>query len=306
MAALAGDLEGSALVGAEVSQESYGILSAGLRSGRWSALYNTDALSVRYQRDSDRGKAWLQAKGHGGVAGMFPFAWTDGALDPSRSLFAFTGGIEGGAQRYLGHGWYTGGMARAEVWAFAANTDTTLDVPSPRPVFTTRLGGGYWSDAVSLDVGGGVLLDGTEWVPQADGVFRAHPEREFEPFIELRVGVSANATEISKARLGGLNPYVVPLAGAGWAEFRVANYAAARIGPAARIGRVYAAAFADLATFDGQAAYGVGATAAYTGGPWTMSMTGGVAPGLQRQQGEAIAGFATLEHAWRRFKKSDE
>lgn len=50
------------------------------------------------------------------------------------------------------------------------------------------------------------------------------------PRFELRAGWARGQDRVLRTRLGGLNPYVVPLAGAAWAEWLVERYVAGRAG----------------------------------------------------------------------------
>jgi hypothetical protein len=269
LTAFASDWEASALIGGEFNTDSHGILAAGLRSGPVSILYNTDTLSAVVEEEGERGRWWAQVKGQAGVAGMFPFPWTDGAKDPSMGLSAYTLGAEVGAVRYLGHGLYGGGWAGVHYWAFAP----------------TNAG---------------------ELVPQLSAVVAVHTSGFFRPIAEIRAGVSSNVTPITATRLGGLNPYVVPLAGAAWAEFRVDDYAVARLGPGVASERWRAGLFADLAWFDGREAVGIGSLGSVSGGPWTVTVIGGVAPWLERPSGVAGTVYAAVEHEWRSLKRDSD
>ncbi|MFT6162955.1 MAG: hypothetical protein ACJATT_003809 [Myxococcota bacterium] len=306
LTAFASDWEASALIGGEFNTDSHGILAAGLRSGPVSILYNTDTLSAVVEEEGERGRWWAQVKGQAGVAGMFPFPWTDGAKDPSMGLSAYTLGAEVGAVRYLGHGLYGGGWAGVHYWAFAPTNATFIAVPDGRPVLTSRAVVGYWSKPLTADVQGGFSIDAGELVPQLSAVVAVHTSGFFRPIAEIRAGVSSNVTPITATRLGGLNPYVVPLAGAAWAEFRVDDYAVARLGPGVASERWRAGLFADLAWFDGREAVGIGSLGSVSGGPWTVTVIGGVAPWLERPSGVAGTVYAAVEHEWRSLKRDSD
>jgi hypothetical protein len=237
---------------------------------------------------------------------MFLFPWTDGAKDPSMGLSAFTLGTDIGAVRYLGHGLYGGGWAGVHYWGFGGTDATVIAIPDGRPVLTSRAIAGYWSKPLSVDVQGGLAIDAGELIPQVSVVIQARTAGLFRPMAELRAGVSSNVTPITATRLGGLNPYVIPLAGAAWAEFRVDDYAVARLGPGVASERWRTAVFTDLAWFDGQGVVGFGGLGSYSGGPWTVSVVGGVAPWLERPSGVAGTVYASVEHEWRFFKRDSE
>ncbi len=303
LTALAGDWEATALVGGEFNRDSHGIVMAGLRSGPVSVVLNTDTLAAVVENEGEHGRWWAQAKGQSGVAGMFLFPWTEGAKDPSMGLSAFTLGADVGAVRYLGHGLYGGGWAGVHYWRFGGTDATVIDVPDARPVLTSRAVVGYWSERLSVDAQGGVSIDAGELVPQLSVVVVARTKGFFRPVAELRAGVSSNVTPITATRLGGLNPYVIPLAGAAWAEFRVDDYAVARVGPGVAMEHWHAAAFTDLAWFDGRGAVGIGGLGTYMTGPWTVTLIGGVSPWLDRPQGLAGTVYASVGHDWRGFGK---
>ena len=111
------------------------------------------------------------------------------------------------------------------------------------------------------------------------------PLGKLQPFgNRIRVaGVAEGTDDLTSTRLGGLNPYVVPLAGAFWGEFWVEDYAAARVGPRWQTERARLALLADLATFDGQQQAGVAVDTRLTFGDRAFVAAAlGVAPGLER------------------------
>jgi hypothetical protein len=129
------------------------------------------------------------------------------------------------------------------------------------------------------------LVGAFAWMPdwRAGGVALA-------PRVELHAGIAENQDDLLRTRLGGLNPWVVPLAGAAWAEWWVEDYAAARLGgtvgagePGAKQVGVRVSPFVDLATFDGDAAAGFGLGVRAWRGRLFADLTGGVAPWIPRQ-----------------------
>ena len=104
---------------------------------------------------------------------------------------------------------------------------------------------------------------------------------------------------LTLTRLGGLNPYVVPLAGAAWAEFRVQNYAAARLGMTLSSTHVDGGLLVDAAAFEGRIEAGVAALVRGRLGRWFAEATVGWAPWLARQPGHpAVSGFVLLGTDW--------
>lgn len=282
-------LEWHASAGGQVDADSHGIVNVGIRRGPWSVDLLTDTLQVRWDDAGDVGRGWLAVRAEGGAAGLLISPWTDGAPDPGRALLASYVGVEGGAQRYLPHGLYVGADYAFREWFFSPEADTTIATPDPRPVVSADLHAGYWSKPLRVWARGGV-----DWSPGVPGRHLAvegvwWPETNVAPRLELRAGAGAHEDFVTKTRLGGVTPYVVPLAGAAWAEWRVEDYAAARIGGS---GTVKAGAWttrvgplADLATFDGQSAVGFGLDGEVRYKRFFTDVTVGVAPWIPRQEG---------------------
>jgi hypothetical protein len=109
------------------------------------------------------------------------------------------------------------------------------------------------------------------------------------PRVELRAGLAEDADRVLRTRLGGLNPYVVPVAGAAWGEWWVEDYAAARLGAELHLRpgawAVDAGPLVDLARFDGDHAEGFGVGARVGRGRWYGEVVGGYAPWIARAEG---------------------
>jgi len=91
--------------------------------------------------------------------------------------------------------------------------------------------------------------------------------------------------------VGGLNPYVVPVAGAAWAEWWVEDYVAVRAGGEVHTPTVDVLLFTDVAAFDGPqgggTAVGLGLAPTVQVGPVDVALAGGVVPWVERQDGVA-------------------
>lgn len=122
-----------------------------------------------------------------------------------------------------------------------------------------------------------------------NGELRLRPEWTVAPFLEARAGWARRQDFLTRTRLGGLNPYVVPLAGAGWAEFYVQKYGAVRLGPslAGEYGEV--SVFADTVVFDEQAdpIYGFGGRVRFQSDALFVETIAGFSPNLPRRAGHA-------------------
>ncbi|MCB9781270.1 MAG: hypothetical protein H6742_22070 [Alphaproteobacteria bacterium] len=251
-------LEWRAGVGGEFNAEPHGILDIGVRDGRWSLQLLTDTLDARHSPEWKRGKAWVALRGEGGAAGLFISPWTDGGPDEGRSLLSHYVGAEAGAQRYLPHGFYAGVQGSARYQLFGAMATATVPVPEARPVLGADVVLGWWSPQAALYSRTGLqgwTLSNEPWTvaPHSHLQATAAPDWTLAPTAALSCGFAWNQDDVTRTRLGGLNPYVVPLAGAAWAEWWVESYVAARLGPRYRLdfaerGRLDLSLLADVAS----------------------------------------------------------
>lgn len=255
--AVAGGWELEAQLGGQFEAESHGIVNLSARSGGLQLALITDTLQVRYDGREDRGRWWLAARGEYGAPGLVSTRWIDGAPSAEASQLGYYAGPEGGYVRYGPKGTYAGLQGSVRYYGFKGLPDT-VSVEPARPIAQPELVLGWWTEGAELYLRGGVAVSPGTVSPGLHGVFKLHPTARFTPVFELRAGVAQNTDIITKTRLGGLNPYVVPLAGAAWAEFWVEDYAAVRAGPRVGLGSHSVSAVVDAASFDGRSALGVG------------------------------------------------
>jgi len=267
----------AAFLGADISPSPHGVLTVEGRRDELSIGLYTDTLQVRWDPQLERGRAWLAVRGEAAVAGVFPTPWVDGA--PVQGGYASYAGVEGGAQRYLRDGLYVGGEAHARYWVLTELPD--------RPVVRGQAMFGFWSEEIQAEARAGVDLNGAELSPHLTGAFKARPDRPIGPRLELRAALADNQDDVLKTRVGGLNPYVVPLAGAGWGEFWVEDYVAARAGMGWRGDALRVDVLADLVTFDDRNATGVGLDAGWQRGRWSVDGAVGWSPWIERADGVA-------------------
>ncbi|NOY25642.1 MAG: hypothetical protein GXP62_07190 [Oligoflexia bacterium] len=312
--AQAGDLQWRATLGAQVDADSHGTADVGVRQGDWSAQLLTDTVDLRWSPSGDRGRAWVAIRAEALATGLFISPWTDGAPDPGRALLSHSLGAQAGALRYLPHGFYAGVQGGLRYQTFGALPATTVTVPGARPISTADGVLGWWSADASLwtRAGADAWLD-----PEAGGAPKVAPHVYLEataaapwavsPAVELRVGLATQQDDATRTRMGGLNPYVVPLAGAAWAEWRVEDYAALRLGLRGRSalgdhGLLSMMPFADVATAPeisssqprGPWAVGLGLVARWTQGRSFVDLAGGVAPWIERASGISPASLYFL------------
>lgn len=276
--------ERTAQGGAQLGASSFGILTFGARRGPLSMTLLTDTLDLRFGPEWERGRAWIGARAQlGGTAGMMMAPWTDGAPDPGRARMAFYEGLDGGGLRYLPGGLYAGGQVNARLYQLTPEGGGLSDGVTQRGILSTDALVGLWRPQVQGYARLGVDLSDVGVSPHATVELRAEGPWRLAPVVELRAGIAESQDELNLSRLGGLNPYVVPLAGAAWAEWWVEDYAALRLGPRVAVKSFEIALMSDLAAFDGQRAAGFAALGAWRQDRRFVELSVGYAPWIPRQ-----------------------
>lgn len=306
-----GPWQGRAALGAELSTRSFGIFDLGLRKGPLSIELLTDTLDVHFSPQLRQGKAWVGLRVEAFAAGLMLSPWTAGAPDPSRAWNAGYGGIDGGWQRYLPAGFYAGVQGSARLYLFWATDQTTVAPPGPTPLFTAEGVIGHYTSISHISVRAGANAELQTAAPHVIVEGTVRPDLAIAPRLEVRAAWATNQDFLMRTRLGGLNPYVVPLAGAAWAEFWVESYVALRGGPSLRArlpGRgphsLELSVVGDVAGFDGTTAIGFAGLASWRYRRLFVNASVGVAPWITRQPGIArSAGFVMLGADWDSFWK---
>ncbi|MEZ4316423.1 MAG: hypothetical protein R3F61_02915 [Myxococcota bacterium] len=268
-------------LGGQFEQESHGIANFVARRGGLELALYTDTLQVRWDDDMSHGRWWAALRGEAGAVGLVSTRWVDGVPSPEASQLGFYVGPEGGVVRYGPKGTYAGLQASVRYVAFAA-LPATAEVAPDRLVAHPEAVLGWYSEPADLYVHGGVAVMPGILSPGLHATLRVHPPGPLMPWLEVRAGVAENTDIVTKTRLGGLNPYVVPLAGAAWAEFWVEDYAAVRAGPRLTVREHWVAPIVDAAWFDGRTAVGVGGYVHVGIRSWALDLGAGIAPGLPR------------------------
>ena len=300
------------MFGGEVSATSFGIADLGLRKGPLSLQLYTDTLELRYAPDLARGRYWVAARVEAFAAGLLISPWRDGAPDPSRAWGAGYLGGEGGYIRYLPAGLYVGATGAARLYLFAALPQATVPAPGPTPLFTADAIFGHHTAISHLWVRAGADAELHLVAPHIAVEALVRPDWTLAPRLEVRAAWAMNQDFLTRTRLGGLNPYVVPLGGAGWAEFWVQSYIALRAGPSLRLrlpGRteqtLELTPVADVAGFDGSTAVGFALLAKWRYRRLFVEAAAGYAPFIKRQEGVLrVAGFALFGADWDVFGKA--
>lgn len=284
-------------VGGEFDADPNGILNVAWRKDDLSLAWLTDTLDVRYQPGWSKGRAWVAVRAELAMARLSNNRWEDGAPSRAQSFLSFYEGVEGGGVVYLPAGFYVGAQATARYWHFVGLPTTERELPSARPVLTLEGLAGFYHPALHAWV-----RAGTDWSlgfqPHVHGTITTSLPGIVRPVVEVRAGWGQNKDEVTTTLIGGLNPYVVPLAGASWAEFQAEDYAGVRAGVEGGPDRWNVGFTWDGVWFDGNGAAGLALHGGYADrGRW-VKVSVGWAPWLERQQGPALAGFVLFGVDW--------
>lgn len=292
--------------GGELSATRFGIGDFGLRKGPLSIQILTDTLDVRLAPDVKSGRWWVGLRVEAFAAGLMISPWTNGAPDPTRAWYSGYAGADGGYIRYLSGGFYTGIQASTRLYFFWAGQDVQVPPPGPTPLFTVEALFGHYTPISHIWARAGVDAELTFASPHLAVEATVRPDWVFAPRIEVRAAWARDQDFLMRTRLGGLNPYVVPLAGAGWAEFWVESFVALRLGPSVRarvqrrgVHTLEASVLADIAGFEGRFRGGFGLLLAWRFQRWFVEASGGYAPFIDRQEGiTRLAGFLLVGMDW--------
>ena len=266
--AAAAELEWRAMVGGQVDPAPHGVFDLALRTDDWELGLYTDTLQALWTPSGDRGRSWLGTRNEALIAGLTIDPWLDGALARELGWTTSYLGLEAGTVRYGPKGLYAGLQGNGRRYLLGEG----LLVAQPDPVLTATADkldksdvfivraeavGGWWSPAAHA-----WLIAGLDWVPDAvDPVVHGQkvqphlnltatwrPEEGLlVPRAELRAALASGQGGLTATRVGGLNPYVVPVAGAGWGELWAESYVALRAGPEVHKGPVRVGLLGDLA-----------------------------------------------------------
>ena len=281
--------------GGQLDSDPHGVLNAGIGTEELALELVTDTLEIWWRPEHATGRAWLGLRAEGYASQLFISPWTRGGKDRSRAFIVPHLGISGGFVEYLGAGFYAGLRGSARGFLFLRRSEeTTAAKPDPTFVITPEAVIGWWSRDASFELsGGGDLRDGFV-SGRAELRAQWRPSWTFAPRVELFAGAGHLQDDLTKTRLGGLNPYVVPLAGAAWAEWWIERYTALRVGPEARWSWGSVALVADGAIFDDDTrgerfvdpwAVGFAVLSRFWFGTFFVEASFGYAPWIERQEG---------------------
>ncbi len=236
-----------------------------------SAEFNTDTLTFRVEKPLDKWTYGLQVRGEALIAGLLTDYYIGAENVPERTFQASYLEVQADAKRGVGDHYFhlSGALQR---WFFQSVDASAADLVLPPEVYVLkqRLGWTYWNLAddpswyeahrsgrrrirgLAVGVEGGVDFRSQK---QAWGVPedpRNDPERtiftlrqwaaagvEWTPGWRLQVrqwaGIGDGEDDLTRARIGGMNPYVVSVPGLPWASFLASRYAAAEISQAMKV-----------------------------------------------------------------------
>lgn len=209
------------------------VIDLGVRRQAWSAQLLTDTLDLRFSPELAHGRAWVALRGELGAVGMVHAPWAGGRPVPEQGFWGAYVGGEAGALRYGPHGLYGGVSTRGYRVSFIEGPSTEVRIPAPTPWLLAELVGGLYRDRGHVWMRLGVQHDalGEALQPHAHLTATASPGGELGAVTELRAGVAQGQSFLTRTRVGGMNPYVVPVSGAGWGEWWAETYAIGRVGP---------------------------------------------------------------------------
>lgn len=290
-------------LGGEFSSDSHGIFDLGYRRGPWAIQLFTDTLELSYEAAAGRFSGWGKLRGEAGIAGLMPFPWLNGAPAPELGHYAsYVGGELGGAMT-LPHGLSLGAVGGAYQYAFNPTEQGTLgDWPSSSPYINADVVTAFSNRHLWARARGGLAYTVSGISPHAELVISATRRvwGKIDGLVLIHAGWAENTDRITRTRLGGLNPYSVPLAGAAWAEWWVEDYLASRVGLNYSASRTSFTGFMDGAAFDGQEALGLGFRVKHIFFWGEAEATVGYAPYIVRQEGiSRVTGYIMVARHWR-------
>jgi hypothetical protein len=296
--------------GGQLEQASHGVLDLGWRKGPASVQLFTDTLDLRLRHRAQRGQVEVGLRAAAFAADMWITPWTDGAPDPLRAQRASYVGPDARVERWLPRGIYVAAELWARWYSFVPLEGAGLEVPDQGWLRLEGVAGGWWSDGqLQARLTGG--LDQTTELslpsPHATATLLAHPASRVAPLGELRLVWAQGQDDVLATRLGGMTPYHVPLAGAGWAEFWVEDACAARAGLLGRAGALTAGVVLDGAvwtlpqTGNSGAAAGVGLLSRLESGTWFGELSLGRSTTPRPEQGWPLSVWFSAGTQWRTF-----
>lgn len=301
--------------------------------------WNTDTVTARLSGDLGGVGLGLYARGEYLLAGLLQDYYRGGERVDEYGFDASYAETGVDARAGSGSHWFHGRLATRR-WQFARNgTAASYALPTDFQELEAEAGYTFW--AIDADAslseahriastritgqGAGIRLvaslrsDDTDWglgirnrpAPLIPRVRQwATAGREVRDGLRLQARQEAGwgwgEDDLTRARVGGLNPYVVPIAGVPWAAFLSSRYVSARAsGHVDGVGESEWVALIDAALVQDTDRNGgddfspvVGLGLGWDGrlGPWQIDAVFGYAPPLdwQRADGPLVSGFVSV------------
>lgn len=304
-------VETSVLGGVSVHEYTHGVVNLGIRKSDLSAEWLTDTLDLRWSPDLEQGRAWVALRGQLGAVGLMISPWEAGRPVREQGFAGACYGGEAGVVRYLRHGLYVGTAASARRAHFFPIPETRGEVPGPTPWLGVDGIAGWYADPTHVWLRVGAQHDrmGTPFQPHAHLVASRTSRRRFGHRLDLYAGWSQGVSALTSTRVGGQNPYVVPVSGAGWGEWWATSYAVARLGPQLRIetaqrtillAPVVDGVLVDDVRFGATRGWGAGLLSSLEMSRLTFDGSIGWGGGLPRAEGvRSVGAWFGVGHPWR-------
>ena len=217
-------------LGAQIDPASHGIVDLGYRHDSLSLQLLTDTLDLRYRQRLEHG-AW-EAGFRGALFGaeLLFSPWQDGQPAPQEALRASYAGMDIHRSWWFSGGLYLGVLGEFRLYQFGGWRDSTRAIPKERGRLRAAMKMGVWRSSLRSELLGGFVQDGDTPGYWVEAKLSLPSKVGFGFLNQSYLGWSEGLTRLSRFRLGGLNPYVVPFAGMGWAESWVERYAVQRAG----------------------------------------------------------------------------
>ncbi len=238
-----------------------------------SVELNTDTLTLRVEKPVDQWTYGFQTRGELMFAGLLTDYYVGAKNVPERTFSASYVELQADAKRGVGDHWFntSAGLQR---WFFREvdATGANFVLPAEAYVFKQRLGWTYWKLAndpswseahrrgrrrisglaVGVEAGVDHRSQVQNWGVPSDP--RNHPNRsvltlrqwaaagvEWTPGWRLQVrewvGLGDGEDDLTRARVGGMNPYVVVMPGLPWASFLASRYAVGEVSQSMKVGK---------------------------------------------------------------------
>lgn len=281
------------LGGGEFNADPHGIIEVGYRDELIQIEWLTNTLELKREMVTDSGRKWGAIRGEAVMAGLLPFPWVDGRPAPELGSDASLARVEFGSVKYYQWSMYAGGIVQLGKEWFAHGRDSLFrsELQNRFVTHPQIILGRYTEELHAYLQIGNYLLDIDTKAIQ--NYAQAHlywkPKWRFAPTVESHAATSENLDALHRFRIGGLNPYVIPLAGAAWGEWWAEEFASLQLGIPVNITVKQTTTslkpIVDFARFDEQSAYGFGFELGTIYDRFIINMGWGMAPSIQRAKG---------------------